>query len=306
MKALDATDCNARYGIAHLVADTPLLYAVSAVDFGANPLLNTRGEGQSVLAALGYAVVRDDPNGSYTRILSGSSMATATVSGIAAALWARTPVGTLPDRVIRELYDASPDIAAPADFTPYQGSGVPQIFNLAHRITRCSIADTGFGVATCTPVDPVTTVPDSVVPDLPEGSLQVESTEEADPERGVYPLDFPWLRPQPEGEPGCTSCSVKLGGNRIDLVLRSGFSVKNNTLRLLVKKPSLAGVASFTGVSGGGETIDDIADFSIQSVPYTVPLDDAELGTPTAAELSYQIEVDTVTVDMTESVLIEP
>jgi subtilisin family serine protease len=306
-RAFDAPTCDARYGVASHVTSGPLLYAVSAVDFGAKPLLTTRGEGQSVLAALGFAVVRDDPNGGYTRILSGTSMATATVSAIAAALWARTPAGTTPDRIIRELYAVSPSISETAHFHPSQPATSPLYFTDAHHITRCSIADSSFGVATCVPPsEVVSTVPDSVVPDLPASALAGTLLEGPDPEPGIYPLDYPWIRPQPESQPGCTSCSVKLKSNRIDLVLRSGFSVKNNALRLLVKKSSAAGIAGFAQNLTDEETVAPIADFNTESVPFTVDLDDAALGTPSAAELSYQLEVDDVTVDLTESVLLEP
>jgi hypothetical protein len=305
-RAFSASTCNARYGVANHVTSGPLLYGVSAVDFGTKPLLTTRGEGQSVLAALGFAVVRDDPNGGYTRILSGTSMATATVSAIAAALWARTPAIS-PDRIIRELYAVSPSISETADFHPAQPQTSPLYFTDAHLITRCSIADSSFGVATCEPPsEVVSTVPDSVVPDLPQSALQGKPLLEYDPEPGIYPLDYPWIRPQPESQPGCTSCSVKLKSNKIDLVLRSGFSVKGNALRLLVKKSSAAGIAGFAQNLTGEETVAPIADFNTESVPFTVNLDDAALGTPSAAELSYQIEVDNVTVDLTESVLLEP
>ncbi|MDQ2644195.1 MAG: S8/S53 family peptidase [Myxococcota bacterium] len=300
-RALDAATCSARYNVTPAVSGGPLLYAVSGVDFAAKPLLNTRGAGQSMLTALGFAVVREDPDGGFTRILSGSSMATATVSGLAAALWSHAPAGTTGDAIIRELYDVSEGIAAAADFAPYQPSNT-KFFNSARRLTRCSIANSSFGVAQCTAVAPVTTVPDSVVPDLPEDAVDGTKVDDYAPEPGIYPLDFPWLRPQPEGEPGCTSCSIKLALNRIDLILRSGFSVKSNTLRLLAKKSNVAGIASLTS----GETLDVVADFATESAPYTVDLSPAELGTTTAAELSYQILVDGVTVDLSESVLLEP
>jgi hypothetical protein len=298
---LDAATCNNRYNVTPVASGGPLLYAVSGVDFGAKPLLNTRGQGQSVLTALGFAVVHEAPNGGYSRILSGSSMATATVSGLAAALWSHAPAGTTGDAIIRGLYDVSPPISAPADFAPHQPA-LTKFFDSARRLTRCSIANSSFGVAMCTVVDPVTTVPDSVVPDLPEGALEGSKDDDYAPEPGIYPLDFPWLRPQPEGEPGCTSCSLKLLQSRIDLILRSGFSAKTNTLRLLAKKSNVAGIASLTT----SETLDVVADFETESVPFTVDLSPAELGTTTAAELAYQIEVDGVTVDLNESVLIEP
>jgi hypothetical protein len=304
LKGPDATTC-ARFGVAHSADDVPLLYAISAVDFGADPLLTTRGRGQSVLAALGFAVVREDPNGGYTRTLTGTSMSAAAFAGIAASLWSHVP-SLSPDQVVRDLYEVSPAISAAADFRPYRSPLAPDFFAEPRRITRCSIADTTHGVAVCTDrSDAVPTVPDSVVPDLPSDALEGELRPLAEPARGVSPWDFPWIRPQPDGQPGCTSCSLKLRSQRLDVVLRPSFNPVGN-LRLIVRSGA-SGIASFTqGNAVGDETVATVACFEAQTVPFTITLNEEDLGTPTAAELAYQVEEDGVSVDMTESVLIEP
>jgi hypothetical protein len=304
LRGPDANLC-ARFGIAHSSDDVPLLYAVSAVDFGANPLMTTRGRGQSVLAALGFAVVRQDPNGGYTRTLTGTSMSAAAFAGIAASLWSHVP-SLSPDEVVRDLYDVSPPISAAPDFKPYSPPLAPDFFVEPRRITRCSIADTSHGVAICTDrPDAVPTVPDSVVPDLPSDALEEEQLPLAEPDRGVSPWDFPWIRPQPEGEPGCTSCSLKLRRHRLDLVLRSSFKPAGN-LHLVVRSGA-SGIASFTQEKAfEEETGTTIACFEAETVPFFVLLNEEDLGTPTAAELAYQVAVDGVNVDTTEPVLIEP
>lgn len=308
LRALSASACTARFGVARFAdANAPLLYAVSAVDFGARPLLNTRGAGQSVLAALGFSAVRHDPNGGFTRTLSGSSMSAATVSGIAASLWSHAPDLT-PDGVIRELYAESEPLSVTADFEPFRGLLTPRFFSDVRRITRCSAAGDALGAATCTALPaPVATVPDSVVPDLPADALEREAAPPTTPSPGISPWEFPWIRPQPEGEPGCSSCSVKLRRATLDLILRSSFSPLNS-LRLLVAR-SGAGVARFSGgaaAAEGEESVAPIADFPPESVPFTVTLDPVALGTPTAAELAYQVTVDNVVIDTSESVLLEP
>jgi len=308
LPALDTQACIDRYGIARHASNTaPLLYAVSGVDFGDRPLLTTRAEGQSVLAALGFAVVREDPTGGYTRILTGTSMATATVSGVAAAYWGTFLAAVSPDRIVRDLYEASPDVSsATPHFLPHQDPQSPKFFSAVRRINRCSIADTVRAPASCT-VRPVSAsnVPESVVPDLPEGAPSFEPSVLPERAGGVSPLEYPWILPQPEGEPGCTSCSLKLLDRRMELTLRSGFIARNDALRLLLRRAGVAGVASFAGGHFWEETVEPVADFVAQTVPFGVDLTDEELGTPTAAELSYEVEVDNVIVDMTESVLIE-
>lgn len=66
----------------------PLVHAVGAVDHQERPLQSTRVEGRPRLAAPGFLAVADGPTG-LTSAISGSSVATAVVSGTAALLWSR-------------------------------------------------------------------------------------------------------------------------------------------------------------------------------------------------------------------------
>jgi hypothetical protein len=266
--------------------------------------MTTRGKGQSALAALGFAVVRRDPSGSFTRTLTGTSMAAATFSGIAAALWSRSDFS--PEAVVRELYEASGSLPVEADFAPAATTN-PEIFTQVRHITRCSAAGE-HGLAACTSLPVIEpTVPETILPDPP-------SPEEAEqlpiiiPPPGVNPFEFPWVRPQPEGEPGCGACGLKLRYGRLDLSLRPSFLSKPvSNMRLLVTRHSAMAAMSLSRGSGlPGEAPDQVASFVPEIVPFSVTLDQEDLGVPTAAELAYQIQVDGVWVDTTEPVLIEP
>jgi hypothetical protein len=73
-------------------AYTPLLYAVGAVDAHDQRLMSARRWGQPRLAAFGLDVMVPGPRGSrYTPPLTGTSIATAIVSGVAAAAWSVAP-----------------------------------------------------------------------------------------------------------------------------------------------------------------------------------------------------------------------
>jgi hypothetical protein len=303
LNALDVATCTQLYGVANFADSTqPLLYAVSAVDFGEEPVLTTRESGQSVLAALGFAAVREDPNGGYTRILTGTSMATATVSGIAAAYMSHLTDAVSPDSIVRDLYSVSGSISAVPKLFPYH-SVAASFFTDTRLINRCSVAaKLPNRTTTCTADEAASALEDGVVPDLPDGVPEVSPSGPTDPAVGVESYLYPWLFPQPEGDPVCTSCSLKLTGRRLDLTLRSSF---NRTFNLLVKKPSSAALAGFAQGALEDTLVIPIASFGAPETSFSVTLSEEDLATVTAAELTYQVEVDGVTVDANEPVLIE-
>jgi subtilisin family serine protease len=308
LNAPDTATCRTRYGFSHLAnATQPLLYAVSAVDFGRKPLMTTRGLGQSVLAALGFAVVRKDPNGSYTRTLSGTSMATANASAIAAAYWSHLPDPwkISPDRIVRELYAASlPPISETPDFRPFRVRTAPQFFGNTRELTLCSIAQAGTTLATCVDSGFASTVPDGTLPDLPDNAATGELLPLADPPFGVDPWQIPYFRPQPDGEPACESCSIKLSTRRIELILRNSFST-SSSLRVLVRRSSSSGLARFAQNDITEEIVIPIAEFEALDDPFSVEVSDADLEGIESAELTYQVDVDDIPVDTTESIVIE-
>jgi hypothetical protein len=312
LNGLDTAACDRRYGVANFAnATQPLLYAVSAFDFGRKPLMTTRGRGQSVLAALGFAVVREDPNGGYTRTLSGTSMATATVSAIAAAYWShlKKPLQIDPDSIVRDLYGVTlPPISATPDFRPFRARTAPLFFVGTHEINFCSIANTGLVPATCTPPPVASEVPDGMLPDLPLDAATAEKTFPiTDPPFGMDPWQVPYFRPQPDGEPACESCRIKLGSRRIDFILRQSFN-PSGTLRVLVTRSGAAGVARLTqGVTSDEteEIVIPIAEFTAVDEPFSVEVSDDDVANIQAAELTYQVDVDNIPVDTTESIVIE-
>jgi len=100
------------------------VYAVGAVDDQDAPLRTTRDGGFPTLAAPGFhgvAFPGDTPS-PYTRDLSGTSVAAAAVSGIAAAVW-----------------DARPSLSAADVMATIRSSG----FSLATAATFCDAADCG-------------------------------------------------------------------------------------------------------------------------------------------------------------------
>jgi hypothetical protein len=310
LPALSAVECQHRFNQVARFSDNPgpLLYAVSGLDFAAKPLLTTRGAGQSAIAALGFAAVRQEPNGSYTRRLTGTSMATATVAGIAASLWSHDSTLS-PDALMSALY-AHSDTASPVPpDLPFPGNVAGAPVDQVHRITRCTIARAYPDLAECiqAPTTSSASIPAGLLPALPPGDPQQGEPDPIIP--GVRPEDFPWLFPQPPGEPGCGACSVRPG--QLNLGFRISFPVNAVRNMRLLAKPAIQSFARFANVAGGSEGVGDeeliSADVPNPDItPFSVPLDSSFDGV-SAAELTYQIEVEpTIIVDTTESVLIEP
>ncbi|HET9930177.1 MAG TPA: S8/S53 family peptidase [Polyangiaceae bacterium] len=304
--ALPASECQARFGIANPRPGNgtgPLLYAISGLDFGANPLLTTRGSGQSALAAVAFAAVREVPNGGYTRTLTGSSMSAASVSGIAAALWSHAPSLT-PDAVIAQLYAASEPVAADADFVPYAPSGRDNGFAAVRRITLCSAATAGYAVCVEPPV-PSPVVAKGTVPPLPAGSaVEIGKTLESSV-AGPSPWKYPWLFPQPEGEPGCGACALSLRDRGVlSLGFRSSFPLSMiSNMRVRVRVPIVAASFALQGDESVDESLTMLKESAVPNLsldPFTVTLGYSTIGA-TAAELVYVVAEDDVSVSVEES-----
>lgn len=83
----------------------PLLYAVHAVDASDTPVVNARDGARGWIAAPGLLGASPDGSGSLPAPLTGSSVAAAAVSGMAAAVWAYRP--ELSGREVMNLLQAS-------------------------------------------------------------------------------------------------------------------------------------------------------------------------------------------------------
>jgi hypothetical protein len=306
--ALSRAECLARFGVARYSSDTPgpLLYAVSGLDFAARPLLTTRGAGQSAIAALGFEAVRRQPNGSYTRRLTGTSLATAAVSGIAASLWSRVPTLS-PDALMLALYAQGSPTAISPDFAPYRASAT---YDEVRNITRCSIASAFPDLADCVHQEPTSdpSVPDGTLPALAAGSPEQPASEPGTITPGLRPEDLPWLFPQPPGEPSCGACGLAF--RRLNLAFRPSFQLSLvQNMRLLGRSSTSVGFAP-VGIAANLTDSSDTDEVLVAGIPepqlepFSVTLDES-FDNVSAAELAYQYSVAGAVLDVTESVLIE-
>jgi hypothetical protein len=179
----------------------PLLYAVGGVDQTDTPLISTRAGGQARLTAYGMAVITDDvrPNVAFT----GSSMATAVASGVAAAAWSFAPALS-PAELVAKLYEAG-QVIDPTLAVPSFCLGGAACHTLpVRRLTVCAALGAIGVSSTCVVPGPAgeAPVPGTVPPALPAcsgtGCAPVASN----------PSDIePWVNPQP-GDPICPSCMI--------------------------------------------------------------------------------------------------
>jgi hypothetical protein len=176
----------------------PLVYAVGGVRSNGHPLVNARERGMPRRAAYGEnALVPSKNPGDPTTVITGSSVSTAVVSSIAAAVWSSFP--ELSSRQVMATLDASGDtLEREADFWFGSDAALPLTFSSrhprVHRLSLCnalqaawnrwgtSSAKAQLGCATWQPVSSLG-VPSDWVPD----SCQ------------------PWVHSQPE-KPPCLSC----------------------------------------------------------------------------------------------------
>jgi hypothetical protein len=192
------------------VAYQPLVYAVGALDTNDTALMTTRPHGGTPrLMAHGLDVVTDDRRGPQveTPTLTGTSMATAVVSGVAALKWELTPALSGP-AVMEAVRALSVPLGRPADLC-IGGNSLPCDPSLATgRVTACKML-----VGVAPPAVPCTTLPGSGAslppPDLTGGPPQVASP--------VFVNDEPWVasQPIPTNCVGCelsTSAGVTLKG----------------------------------------------------------------------------------------------
>lgn len=175
----------------------PLLYAVGGVDSSGQPLVNARRGGMPPRAAYGEnSAVASLESDKPTASLTGSSVATAVVSSIAAVVWASFP--HLTSAQVMEVLDESGDpLDLPASF------GVRASASLAtsgkqrvHRLSLCSAL-----LKACEKHGPCHPQP-SCDPWTPELSVSASAFRS---KTWVPDSCQPWLYPQPQSPP-CMSC----------------------------------------------------------------------------------------------------
>lgn len=196
----------------------PLVYAVSGVDEGDRPLPTTRSGGQARIVAHAMSVVTDDPvRPPHPPILSGTSMASAVVSGIAATAWGFDP-SLSPDQVMQLVYDGGKRLRR-GELSGYATTDIclGSVRCEEHRIRRaslCGVLSPMLGDLSCKTVAAHRGQPafDSDM-SLPTAGLELLRPIRRRPCLGIgcppvvltSKQERPWVGPQP-GFPSCEAC----------------------------------------------------------------------------------------------------
>jgi hypothetical protein len=185
----DEEACNER-------REAPLLYAVGGVQSNGRPLENARHGGMPRRAAYGEnAVVASWNPQEPTGIFTGSSVATAVVSSIAAVVWDLFP--TLDAHEVMSILDRSGDaLDFPADFW-FGASAPPQV----HRLSLCAALRTA-----CEATGSLRCPLQYPCPSGTPYQLALASPPATTASTGGSCQ--PWLLPQPEDDP-CPTCPPK-------------------------------------------------------------------------------------------------
>jgi hypothetical protein len=194
-------------------AYAPLLYAVGGVDQYDVPLVTTRINGQARLTAYGLAVVTDDvrPTVAYT----GSSMATAVLSGVAAAAWSYAPQLTAAE-LVAKLYGAG-NVVDPVYGVPSVCLGGVACHSLPiRRVSVCSGLGAVGVTSTCTAPGAMAGAPASM-PTVPTGMNATSAcTGPLCPPDTSGSSAEAWVNPQP-GVPLCPSCQIDRSGGTVKI-----------------------------------------------------------------------------------------
>lgn len=194
-----------------------LLHAVGAVDYNDKPLMSSRA--LPPLAALGYATIRTDPAAGigHTSLLTGTSVSTAAVSGIAARIWS----GGVPG-----LGDAS-TLSAAQLMAVLQG-------DIASRPTETAVTfcptSTGCGeqmvrAVTLCPADAPCWFDSREGPSQDAPTDQDLATDVTSVQGEGYETPFrPWVVPQPDGDPFCRVCRYADPSDILDASMFSNFN----------------------------------------------------------------------------------
>ncbi|HET9225235.1 MAG TPA: S8/S53 family peptidase, partial [Thermoanaerobaculia bacterium] len=176
----------------------PLVYAVGGVDSMGQPLANSIPGGMPKRAAFAEnAVVGTLEPGRSTRMYTGSSVATAVVSSIAAIVWDTLP-GQRPAEVMKILDESDTALTLPANFwfrsSTSRSATTPQV----HMLSLCKALQRA-----CTPGVPNCPLPEGA--ECPEWT-PAKSSLKKDWETPAAGSCHPWTGPQPEENP-CPICN---------------------------------------------------------------------------------------------------
>jgi hypothetical protein len=277
----DAATCGAYFGVAapRRSKYEPLLYSAHAVDGRDQPIAATRVRGRSGLAVYGAMVALPSEEGLAPPTMTGSSVAAAALSGMAALVWSVRPEWTAGE-VMTTLHDHGVDLGLEADY----GLAVPGLGS--RRIRRASACSAvAFALGTAPERLGCSTVPAyrgrnartklvwrDIEPALAQTLVGAVRTS-ADALRGDERVDRvrnPWSGPQPTS-PICPACRVTPDA----LGMASQLVLEATLARDALINPPDALLLTLHGAAG---------DMTYSIVPplhtraFTVPLDGAPLG----------------------------
>jgi hypothetical protein len=262
-------ECDAIAGVGE-----PLVYAVGALDDADNELIGARAAGMPRLAAPGYLIAAPMPSsGTFAiteadplrlPVMTGTSMSTAIVSAVAAAVW-RTNPKLAPHQVVEILRESSETLRITADFcqrglSPCGPTGRVSFCRAVAAAGRFASASEAAELgpqrrefaATCTQSRNSAGTPTSAAALSPAvrsalGALPDAQTREyaganpaespsldtAAPE-GEEPMTRPWIiAPQPSRNP-CSACEIVGASGTLTMFtsdwLTAATNVRNTTL----------------------------------------------------------------------------
>lgn len=236
----------------------PLLWSASGVDAGDRAIGSTRDGGNARLVAYADQVATSTGGSSVTGFVgpfTGSSMAAAVVSGVAAAAWAYDTKLT-PAQLMQAVYDAGLDLTsnAPADVktrTPAYCFGTSCDKMITRRVSLATalarVCATAPGGCLGTPkklVEPYKGAAvqwdeatfEALAPALKSNQLTVQSCDAQGCTSSLAKAPtqdaMPWVQPQP-GKWGCDVCGVNPLGGVIFIPQPSGPFVQPGTVATL-------------------------------------------------------------------------
>ena len=184
-----------------------LLYSASGLDARDQPLALSRRKSGSLVRAYAEAIVTAElparePRG-HTEILTGTSMAAAAISGVAAAVWQRHPDPVVDAAAVMDLLEKSGDMINERPTTcPGQTTMAPPPPCLSRRVSLCQATRKmpGAGACPAAPLEGPANVPAMSTAGLP--------TLIAQPCTGPRCPSQATIDPQTVPQPGSPSCTL--------------------------------------------------------------------------------------------------
>jgi len=294
----------------------PLVFAVGAVDQHDDPIRATRRAGRPPLAAYGFLVTtRDtmkDASSYPIAPMSGSSMAAAAVSGIAALVWAVAP-DTSARGVMQLIYESGVNLSTErakvlSDF-PALGPSNKDHLEI-HRVSMCralmlaaggSLSDCGATIgAFAGDIASMrfwrATPSEGSASDLSDSELATLRSAAA-----INTVHEPWAGPQPTS-PGCSTCRLRNysylllttpePSATLEVALTPAMQAQSTTVRMRLTTTSEDGEASTAILPPA----DQSASFTV-SVPSKAPIE--------TAVLTFEQDTPTGTVETYEQILVQ-